>query len=133
MLDIAGSARVFTAASELAACSGDALPYEVQVVASEDARIRVTSALPGRGAMRAAADDKLWDWPRTRAAAAARRDASRRVGLYGRAFTARHWSAETRHASIHFAARCNPQIQQRHARKPLRPQGIFYNSINVVL
>lgn len=77
MLDIAGSARVFTAASELAACSGDALPYEVQVVASEDARIRVTSALPGRGAMRAAADDKLWDWPRTRAAAA-RRDASRR-------------------------------------------------------
>lgn len=78
MLDIAGSARVSTAASELAARCGDALPYEVQVVASEDARIRVTSALPGRGAMRAAADDKLWDWLRTRAAAAARRVASRR-------------------------------------------------------
>lgn len=76
MLDIAGSAWVFTAASELAARCGDALPYEVQVVTPEDARIRVTSALPGRGAMRAAADDKLWDWPRTRAAAAARRDAS---------------------------------------------------------
>jgi transcriptional regulator GlxA family with amidase domain len=92
MLDIAGPAQVFAAANELVAARGDAVPYEVQVVASADAQVRATSGLSlattrlensaespdtlivagGRGVMKAAENPELRDWLRTRAAGARR-------------------------------------------------------------
>ena len=92
MLDIAGPAQVFTAANEHAAERGNAMPYEVRVVAPAGTQVKTTSGLSfvtegltdsatpldtlivagGRGVVRAAQDEALRDWLRTRAAGARR-------------------------------------------------------------
>jgi transcriptional regulator GlxA family with amidase domain len=92
ILDIAGPAQVFTAANELAVESGDAMPYEVRLVAPAGTRVKSTSGLSfvtepltndpvppdtlivagGRGVAKAAQDDALRDWISTRAAGARR-------------------------------------------------------------
>ena len=92
LLDIAGPAEVFAAANELAAERGDAMPYEVQLIAPAGTRVKTTSGLAfvtarlsdditppdtlivagGQGVARAAQDDALRDWLRTRAAGARR-------------------------------------------------------------
>lgn len=88
ILDIAGPAQVFTAANEIAAERGDAMPYEIRVVAPAGTRVKTTSGLSfmtarltdakaapdtlivagGRGVFKAAQNEALRDWLRTRTA-----------------------------------------------------------------
>jgi transcriptional regulator GlxA family with amidase domain len=145
ILDIAGPAQVFTAANEFAAERGDAMPYEVQVVAPAGTLVKTTSGLSfategltheamppdtlivagGRGVLKAAQDDALRDWLRTRAAGA-RRVASVCTGAF---LLAAAGLLDGRRAVTHWR-HCD-QLSREYPQVRVDPDPIFVRDGNV--